>query len=304
MKFTVKLLVLLLIIVPLSAGWMPALAQTDKEPTSFQNVQIWVNPEYDDPWLLIMMEGQIGGVEPPARVRFLVPADARMYSAGSKDALGKYTGGPPDRKPSTVAGWDEISYEVKDKTFRMEYYTPSINGETDKSISYEFLRVYPIDSLRVNIQQPRLATNFIVSPSGPNLVDGEGFNTSFYSFTNLDTVAPVRYQISYTKTDPRPSLQITGGGSASSTTTIIAVVVAAAAIIGAFLWATRKKKTRPVRRSAGKTSAAKQPAGKPAASKQPPPKQPAAKPRARICAVCEEPADPSDTVCSNCGNRL
>ena len=47
-----------------------------------------IYPEYDEPSLLIMLEGKITGANPPVQVRFLVPSTAEMYSAGSKDAQG------------------------------------------------------------------------------------------------------------------------------------------------------------------------------------------------------------------------
>ena len=68
-----------------------------------------------------MLQGQIEGVEPPVVVRFLVPSEAEMYSAGSMDALGQYTGGPPNRESSSIPGWDEINYEVTTNTFQSPY---------------------------------------------------------------------------------------------------------------------------------------------------------------------------------------
>ncbi len=97
-----------------------ALAQTENEPDGFKNVTLWIYPEFDDPRLLVMLEGQIVGVQVPATVRFLVPSAAEMYSAGSMNAQGQYSGGPPRREPSAIAGWDEISYEVTTDTFRIE----------------------------------------------------------------------------------------------------------------------------------------------------------------------------------------
>ncbi len=82
----------------------PVFAQS-KEPTGFKNVTLWINPEYDDPRLLVMLEGKIVGVDAPAQVRFLVPAAAQMFSAGSKDAQGKYSGGPPSRRRGN--GWSQ-----------------------------------------------------------------------------------------------------------------------------------------------------------------------------------------------------
>jgi hypothetical protein len=97
MKKAFQLIFSLITIGLLLLGPSAALAQDEPEPenivTGFQNVQLWVYAEYDDPYaigapLLVMLEGQIVGAEPPAEVRFLVPATAQLYSAGSKDAEG------------------------------------------------------------------------------------------------------------------------------------------------------------------------------------------------------------------------
>ncbi|MFC1987592.1 hypothetical protein ACFLVH_03510 [Chloroflexota bacterium] len=78
MKNTGRILILLLAasLLYIAVGKSLVSAQNENVPTGFQNVHLWVNPEYDDPRLLIMLEGQIVGTQPPAEVRFLVPSTA------------------------------------------------------------------------------------------------------------------------------------------------------------------------------------------------------------------------------------
>jgi hypothetical protein len=149
------------------------LAQTDNETVKFKNVNLWVNPEYDDPLnyrtptVLTMLEGELDGAAPPVRVSFLVPVSAGMYSAGSLTGRGGqgYTGGPPDRNASEIPGWDIVSYELTTNIFRVEYYDPAvISGGNDKTISYDFRTISPISSLNSIIQQPKGAANFSVTP--------------------------------------------------------------------------------------------------------------------------------------------
>lgn len=182
------------------------------EPTSFRQVKLWVYPEYDDPRLLVMLEGKIGGVIPPAIVRFLVPNVAEMYSAGSMDAQGRYSGGPPARKPSNIPGWDEISYEVKTDTFRVEYYDPIIKGSTDKTISYEFRTLYPISDLSVAIQEPLRSTGFDVRPKAGSTIAVQGFTEHLFSYQDITPERPLRFEIAYTKSDPHPSILPTPTG--------------------------------------------------------------------------------------------
>jgi hypothetical protein len=190
-------------------GLLPgaALAQTAAGGSvSFKNVTLWVYPEYDDPRLLTMLEGKLASGTAPVEVKFLVPSTAEMYSAGSKDASGTYSGGPPARVASDIPGWDEISYQLKTDTFRVEYYDPAISGETDKKISYDFRFVESISDMRVIVQQPLKASNFQVTPAGTATFEGQ-FAVQTYNITNLDPSEPIHYDISYTKTDSSTSVQ-------------------------------------------------------------------------------------------------
>ncbi len=232
-----------------------AIAQSENEPVGFKNVRLWVNPEYDDPRLLVMLEGQLAGVKPPAKARFLVPSTAEMYSAGSLDAQGVYSGGPPQRKPSTIPDWDEISYVVTTDTFRVEYYYPVIIGQPDKTISYSFRWIYPISDLEVTIQEPRRSSNFRVVPEGVRSTDNQGFPSHLYNFSNLDKDPPIHFDIAYTKADPNPSLAIKSEGSDNSLLLTISVIVGFCIVVGIGLfWVTKlKSKTVGRRKHAGNT---------------------------------------------------
>jgi hypothetical protein len=247
-----KLKYILLFVAAILSSFVGALqadvpAQSANEPTGLNNVTLWIYPEYDDPRLLIMMEGQATGVNLPAQIRFLVPSAAEMYSAGSKDAQGIYTGGPPDRKPSQITGWDEISYELKNPTFRMEYYDPVIRGQIEKTIAFDFQTIFPIGSLETIVQVPTAASNFKVTPAGTKTTEGN-FTVYTSRYNTLNVGLPLHFDIAYTKSDPNPSL----GGSpppspASGSWNLLPFAILAGVIIiaGTFIWAvkaTRKDK--------------------------------------------------------------
>lgn len=301
----------------------PLLAQAVKEPTGFKNVTLWLYPEYDDPRLLVMLEGKITGAEPPTPVRFLVPLGAEMYSAGSKDAQGKYTGGPPDRKASSVLGWDEISYELKTETFRVEYYSDEILGLPDKSISYDFRFLYPISDLRVIVQQPLKASNFAVVPAGTATTEGQ-FKVQVFNFTNLtpDPANPLHFDISYTKTDLNPSLQSTSGSPSgsqpppadSSTGLIVLVTVGVVVTAMVFFWLRGKKKLKPAystgrrpplraERRRGNSQLPKKAATKVIVKTQAKTRERTSKPDG-FCSQCGSPIDSSAKFCPACGSKL
>ncbi len=268
-----------------------ALAQTENEPDGFQDVTLWIYPELDDPRLLVMLEGQIVGVPAPATVRFLVPSGAEIYSAGSMDAQGQYSGGPPNREPSAIAGWDEISYEVTTETFRIEYYDPIIIGQPDKTISYEFRWLYPISELEVVIQEPRQSSNFSVSPNSEPFIGFEEFTYHQYNYSDLDDQPPLRFDIAYTKSNPNPSLAIADDG-ATNPWLITGVLLGLVLIFGAgYLW---MRRSRPKTRAERRRSTRGTPARGTGERRSP----------RRFCSQCGQPAEQSSQFCAYCGAKL
>jgi hypothetical protein len=272
----------------------PVQAQTP-EPTALKSVHLWVNPEYDDPRLLVMLEGQIVGAQAPARVRFLVPSTAEMYSAGSKDASGKYSGGPPDRKASTMPGWDEISYTVTAETFRVEYYD-AIGELPDKSFAYEFLRLYPIQGLTVFLQEPRQATGFTVNPQGKPSTDSEGFKVQSHTFADLEVATPVKFDISYTRAASQPSKPTNqaSAGAKSNAGLIIGIVLVAVVLGGGglYLMSRSNQGSKPASRAARRRGGA----GNRAKTGRTGPTGPTS-----FCSQCGRKLERGERFCPNCG---
>ncbi len=294
MKIRYGILFALALISLLSGPYLrPAFAQTAKEPTGLKNVTLWLNPEYDDPRFLMMLEGKIAASEVPAEVRFLVPEAAFMFSAGAKDATGKYTGGPPKRVPSNVPGWDEISYTLKTDTFRVEYYDPIIASQPDKKISYDFRWLYPISDLRVIVMEPRKSSAFAVTPAGRTGTDSEGFNVHSYSYRDLAVNAPpLHFDISYTRSDTRPSLGKTGAGGSggSSSPSLMIGLVVGLLLAGALVWFLKPRNPAYARKSAARS---------PQAGAAPARRAP----RGRLCKRCGKPIEGTPKFCPHCGAK-
>jgi len=291
-KSKVKIIssVAILILLSLLIGTIQTYAQS--EPESYSNVKLWIYPEYDDPRLLVMLEGQIEGVEPPAEVKFLVPSTAEMYSAGSMDAQGNYTGGPPDRVPSSIPDWDEISYQVTTDTFRVEYYDAVIFGNPEKHISYVFHSLYEISDMEVTIQEPIGSTGYTVSPEGNNFVDVAGFNSYLYQYTNLDPDTTIQFDISYTRTATVPSLSLPEENETSDNSWIVIIVVVIAVIIVAvFIW---QRRATPVTRAERRRATRK--------TIKPEPQD--AAPASKFCSQCGNPVEKNHKFCTSCGARI
>lgn len=275
------------------------LVAAEAEPTSVSDVRVSVFPEFDDPRLLIMIQGTVDGVTPPATVRFLVPDSAEMYSAGSMDAQGNYdnpTGGPPRREPSEILGWDEISYEVVTPIFRVEYYAPLIIGSPDKTISYDFYTRYDINGLDISVQEPSNSRNFRVLPESSAKSTEFGLNVLLYDYDSLPAGDALRFDISYTRSDPNPSLDSaplnsapaapvsTGGGDAGLITGGITGGLLIVALI-AYLLFGRGGNRKPARARAASRGAA----------------QAKAKSATKYCRQCGRQIEKSARFCQYCG---
>ncbi len=254
----------------LGLGFARAYADPANEATGFRDVRLWVYPEYDGP-------------------RLLVPSAAEMYSAGSMDTQGQYSGGPPDTH--TRLGRNQLSIQLKTDTFRVEYYDPVITSQPDKKISYYFRWLYPIADLRVLLQQPKNATNFTVLPAGGTPTSEQGVNALLYEYTSLKD-NPLHFDIAYTRSDPNPSLPRPAASAPPNTALVPAIVIGLGLLIaGGFVWALRSRKaTRP------------QPKVVPVAATGRAPSL--ARRKKRFCTRCGEPVDNQSRFCRHCGARL
>ena len=245
--------------------------------------------------MLVIITGDVDGVAAPATVRFLVPSAAEMYSAGSIDDVGVYSGGPPDRESSSLEGWDEISYEITSDTFRVEYYAPIIIGETDKTISYEFYSLYPISDLTVYLQEPLSSSNYSVSPSSNDVFKTEDpfseveFKFHRYYYSGLDADDPLSFKITYTKLDPDDSMTIADKGSGINMYLIVGVSLGACVLIAAGIYfAFRIRSGRRIKQKYNDRNAQIRKAEDKSL-------------RGRYCSKCGHRLNDADRFCPNCG---
>ena len=294
MRFRKLFLAVVAAVSLLSLATVSPVRAQGEEPTALKNVIVTVYPEYDDllqlgyPSLLVMLEGEVVSANLPATIRFLVPSDAEMYSAGS-GPRNQYVGGPPTRNASNITGWDEISYELKTKYFVLEYYAPII-GQPDRVIAYDFQPVYPVSNLRAIVQEPKRATNVTIAPQGVLGTDGEGFRIHTYNQADISPGDPLHFDISYTKKDIRPSQGGSSGGGPNTTVLIVLGVIAVLTVV--FIMVSKLRAGRPqsvasrsLRRQAARTAKS-------------------GKGKNKYCRYCGKPVQETDRFCPHCGKKF
>lgn len=276
-----------------SVSAIPVLAAD--EPFKFKSVFLSVYPEYDDPLalgyptVLVMLDGQIDGANPPATVRFLVPSDAVMNSAGS-GPRSSYVGGPPDRKASGIAGWDEISYTLTTNYFVVEYYAP-IPTSPNRDFSVDFIPLFDINGpLGAIVQEPRQATDFNVVTQNqtvkqPPSTDAEGFKIQGYSFGSLKSSQPISFHITYTKNSLVPSMSLSQGPSTTGLLVIFGTVMVVLLLV--VLYQVRRNSSSRQR-------------NRDRASRQLPTRKSGG---GRFCTKCGARLDKSERFCPQCGTK-
>jgi hypothetical protein len=293
--------VFMLLIVPFlasSALW----AQEESLSLTSMKVSLW--PEYDDPRLLVIYEGEFGDSATfPREVKFLIPrgSDINQVCAitkpGNEHRCQLY-------EVHEEGNWLAITYELPIPTFFLEYYYGGISGEADREAAYDFQSPYTIEELKFEVQQPLRSTDFTLSPAYTNVMsDGAGFK--YYNFS-IDSVAPdqvINVNASYSKVDQRPSVsgsQSQQNGPGGSGTAVILGIVGVAAI-GGIGWIAvsrhRSYSPRAVRASS--------PGRKAKASMKEPQVARAGKElkKASFCAKCGLKLDQNDNFCSGCGEK-
>lgn len=277
-----------------SVSAIPALAAD--EPVKFKNVELSIYPEYDDPLaleyptVLVMLEGQIDGANPPVNVRFLVPRGAAMYSAGSGPRTSYRRGASLELgKPSDIEGWEEVSYGLETDTFVVEYYA-AIPTSPNRDFAVDFIPLFDINGLTAVVQEPRQATDFnVATPSQsvtqPPFKDNEGFNVQRYSLGSLKSGQQISFNISYTKNSLSPSLAISEGPSTVGLLVIFGIVMGVLLLVVLYRVRKNSSSRRRSRSRSPATQRTRQSSG------------------ARFCTQCGAKLDKSERFCPQCGTK-
>jgi hypothetical protein len=173
---------------------------------STMEIDIW--PEYDQPSTLVIYRISFASLTNfPAKVSFRIPTSAGdPYSVAMKDLDGLLY----DLEYSVIpdGNWSRIEFITSSPDIQLEFYDP-IKQNTDgaHSYSYQGISDYPIEDLKIIIQQPRYAASINLFPDlGPgkiNSTDGLMYYTSDVGTVAVNTT--INLALSYQKTNSKLS---------------------------------------------------------------------------------------------------
>lgn len=277
-------------------------AAAEGEPPRIKSLKISVWPEYDDPRILVMYEGELGdGVPVPQGVKFLAPSGSEITQVC---AIQK----PRNEHLCQVyqareeEGYLAISYTLPMPNFFLEYFYDGLGGQPERAFRYQFRASHPIDKLEIEVQQPLRSSGFNLSPAYSNVSsESQGFKYYHYYFDKVTAGQVITLNASYTKSDSQPSVSKKQPGRPESANALVLVGVAAAALLGGVGWFAFSRRRAVPQRPAVPTLA-KKPKGP---SQRPP--TPGYKPemgRAFFCSHCGLPLEESPNFCPRCGTKV
>ncbi|MBI2832460.1 MAG: zinc ribbon domain-containing protein [Chloroflexi bacterium] len=235
----------------LVAGLPASAALGATSELSIKRMHISVQPEHDDPRILVTYEGDMADSPAmPQEVKFPAPNGSEigqvcaLKQPGNEHLCQLY-------QTSSDEGALSINYTLPLPNFYLEYYYDGIKGQPDKTFSYEFKAPYPIANLSLEVQQPLRSSSFNLTPSNASVSSGsQGFKYYVYSFKDVAKGQVISVNGSYTKSDSKPSVakQSASGasGGANSALPIIFTVIVLM-MVGIIAWLVLAQKRRPAR---------------------------------------------------------
>lgn len=277
----------------------PVAAQT---PDRIANLSVSVWPEYDDPSVLVIFDGEFAAKDGyPREVVFLVPTGARINATAYGNGKGEFFNTDPWKTQEAGNGWTRVLFTLPQSFFHVEYYYSPLQGTPDKKMEYVYNPAGAADSVQLEIQEPLKATNFKTEPVAATQTSrGHDFKYHVFQFSNVAAGQNLKVQVSYTKSDPNPSVAnisvpanslpsdsaLSSSAVTSNNNLILPVAIGAGgvalAILGFLAWRMRREGDEaPRRRVRNKKSQG----------------------AAAFCHECGNALRTADVFCSKCGTR-
>lgn len=194
------LLPICLCLVLLMSAFSTAVQQ---EPVKISSLEINIWPEYDRPETLIIYRILLSAdTRLPAQISLRIPRTAGApYSLAMKDLDGLLY----DLEYTLISegDWNRAVFITSSAEIQVEYYDPQMQKEDSlRTFRYRWIGDYPIDDLKIVVQQPRTATDLSIGPSFDRGVVNPDDQLKYYTadLGQLSTGIGYTMQFSYHKT--------------------------------------------------------------------------------------------------------
>ena len=312
MKKSISFIAISLIALFLLLQITPAAAQGPTDLTTL-TIKLW--PEYDDPRLLVIIDGQLA--TPGSEIRLPIPAEAELNAVATADSTGRLLKNEWSEE-KTADGGRLLVMTPENPIFRVEYYTPlSVDGDK-RTLKFALPAGYlnaaqalietllPPDSQDISLTPP-------ADPSGPSEDEAHIFRRTLEGVEDRAIVQEVTYvnpRGAFTMSEstastgeaqqpetPPPAETAPPQETKSSLTIwiillgVVALLLIAGGVVG--LWLTRKREPEeplPAPRSREGKRKTKSLSMQPAAGNLD-----------RFCRQCGEEFGPDDRFCRYCG---
>lgn len=177
------------------------------EPIATLSISVW--PEFDDPRVLVQYDGELDAQDKyPREISFFVPQDASLHATAYADESQTLFNTNPPTITDAGNGFKRVTFQLPKRHFHLEYYQDALKGAPHKTFDFVYKAAQPTAEVRLEIQQPLKAENFATVPATAFQIEGmHGFKYYIFNYANVSAGQDLRVKVSYTKTDPKPSVQ-------------------------------------------------------------------------------------------------
>ncbi len=284
---------------------LTGLAQTPGTLSALE-VDLW--PEYDRPSVLVIYRITLpANISLPTDLTLRIPA-----AAGEPNAVAAKQ---PDGSLFTIAYERVVKGELAEITLtatmpeiQLEYYDPQLNRDgITRTFEYRWLGDYNVESFRVQVQQPKDATNLTTSPAlGAGIAQNDGltyFNSNIGQLSAGETFnITVKYDkatddltIASMQVQPSKPVADTAMGWRSQLQAALPwglLVLGIILLVGGGVWYWQSGKRKVQSQPPRKRRRATPPSNIPADTKY------------IYCHACGKRAAPQDRYCRTCGTKL
>ena len=187
--------------------FLPVAVKAQEELT-FSAVEVDLWPEYDRPGVLVIYRITLSSqTSIPTEVTLRIPANA-----GQPNAVASRS---PDGalfnliyEQESAGEWIELSFQATSPELQIEYYDTSLEkDDAARHFEYTWPGDYAVEAFQIQVQQPRTASQMVISPSlGSGGMGGDGM---VYFLSEIGPLAEGQsFQISldYQKADDQLSV--------------------------------------------------------------------------------------------------